>query len=580
MLKSLRIIAGDLKNLYGLTILNALHLLLRGIPFGILFLVILELLKDREAVSVSRLAALFIFMAVTMILNTVFAIRVHVRGYLASFSMTTDARLRLGDHLRTLPLGFFKNRDPGDISCLLMQDMARVEGVLSNVYMDAMACLILPAMLLTFFFMADSAMSSLILISVIFAFIVLFFSQRIIFHFGKRQIASRNITISKMLEYLQGMQVLKAFSLTGKNFSRLDAIMRRLRNDSIKLEGAGGAPVVAFSTLLEVGFACLLVFGAWLLSEERIDVPVFVLFLVIGHKFYEPLLNYGLLISEMRYMSIAAERITSVLQTRPLSESSTPQLPERYDISFSNVTFSYLREKNVQKVLDAVTFSIPQGSMTALVGPSGSGKTTVTSLMVRFWDVDAGNIAIGGVDIKNIPAEHLNSLFSVVFQDVYLFQDTVANNIRVGKKDASMEEIVVAAKAARCHEFIEKMPDGYDSRIGEGGATLSGGEKQRLSIARAFLKNAPIVILDEATASLDPENERLIQQAISAIVRNKTVVVIAHRLKTVTRADQILVLEKGAVSEAGKHEQLLGNKALYSRLWAEQQRAGGWKFRR
>lgn len=580
MLKSLRIIAGDLRNLYGLTILNALHLILRGIPFGILFLVILELLKDKDAVSVSRLVALFIFMAVTMVFNIFFAVRVHVRGYISAFEMTTEARLRLGDHLRTLPLGFFKQRDPGDISGLLMQDMSKVEGVFSHSYMDAMACLILPLMLLTFFFMADTEMSSLILISVILAFIVLFFAQRVISHFGKRQIASRNATMSRMLEYLQGMQVLKAFSLTGKNFSRLDATMRRLRDDSIKLEGAGGAPVVAFSALLDVGFASLLVFGAWLLSEGRIEVPVFVLFLVIGHKFYEPLLNYGLIASEMRYMNIAAERIAVVLETPPLPESPSPQWPERHDIAFSNVTFSYLHEKNTKNVLDNITVSIPHGTMTALVGPSGSGKTTITSLILRFWDVDSGSITIGGVDIKNIPNDYLNSLFSVVFQDVYLFQDTVANNIRVGKEGASMEEIIEAAKVARCHEFIEKMPNGYDSLIGEGGATLSGGEKQRISIARAVLKNAPIVILDEATASLDPENERLIQQAILAIVRNKTVVVIAHRLKTIVQADQILVLEKGVVSEAGTHEQLLSNKALYSHLWAEQQRTGGWKFGR
>ncbi len=580
MLKSLHIIAGDLRNLYGLTVLNALHLILRGIPFGILFLVILELLKDKDVISVSRLVALFAFMAATMIFNIFFAIRVHVRGYLSAFSMTTDARLRLGDHLRSLPLGFFKQRDPGDISGLLMQDMTRVEGVFSHGYMDAMACLILPLMLLTFFLMADIEMSSLILISVILAFTVLFFAQRVISYFGKRQIASRNATMSRMLEYLQGMQVLKAFSLTGKNFTRLDAIMRRLRDDSIKLEGAGGAPVVVFSALLDVGFASLLVFGAWLLSEGRIEVPVFVLFLVIGHKFYEPLLNYGLIASEMRYMNIAAERIADVLETPPLSENPTPQLPERNDIVFADVSFSYLHEKNAKNVLNNISFSIPQGTMTALVGPSGSGKTTVTSLLPRFWDVDSGRITIGGVDIKNIPSDHLNSLFSVVFQDVYLFRDTVANNLRVGKENASMEEIVAAAKVAQCHEFIQKMPNGYDSLIGEGGATLSGGEKQRISIARAFLKNAPIVILDEATASLDPENERLIQQAILAIVRNKTVIVIAHRLKTIVGADQILVLENGVVSEAGKHNQLLANNALYSHLWAEQQRTGGWKFRR
>jgi ATP-binding cassette subfamily B protein len=212
------------------------------------------------------------------------------------------------------------------------------------------------------------------------------------------------------------------------------------------------------------------------------------------------------------------------------------------------------------------------------VGPSGSGKTTLTSLMARFWDVAGGSIAIGGVDIRSIPQKELNGLFAMVFQDVYLFRDTILGNIRVGKKDATREEVIGAAKAAQCHDFIAGLADGYDTLVGEGGATLSGGEKQRISIARALLKDAPIVILDEATAALDPENELLIQQAIGELVRDKTLIVIAHRLKTIAGADRILVIDGGRVRERGTHEELMANADLYARLWEEQQHTGGWKF--
>ena len=299
------------------------------------------------------------------------------------------------------------------------------------------------------------------------------------------------------------------------------------------------------------------------------------MFLVIGYKFFEPLINFGVFISEMRYMNIAAGRITDVMDTPPLKEPDAPQHPKTFDIEFHNISFGYTHTR----VLKNVTAQFPENSITALVGPSGSGKTTITSLIPRFWDVDEGSITIGGIDIRQIPTEALNALISVVFQDVYLFQDSIFNNIRVGKKNASKEEVIRAAKTAQCHEFIRQMENGYDTIVGEGGSTLSGGEKQRISIARALLKDAPIVLLDEATASLDPENELLIQKGIGEMVKSKTLIVIAHRLKTIARADQILVIDQGTVAEKGTHEALLANDQLYARLWNEQQKAGGWKFK-
>jgi ATP-binding cassette subfamily B protein len=575
MLQAMRVIAGDLRHLYGLVLLNVVHLMLRGAPAGILFLVVLELLQPREAVDVARLAALFALMAAAMVADLFVAIRAHVRGYISAYSLATAARLRLGDHLRRLSLGFFKKRDPGDISALLLQDMAKVESIFGHFFLDAMACLVLPAMMCAFFLFKDWRMTLLMVVSVAVAVPGLLLAGRMIDRFGRRHVVSRNRTASRLLEYLQGIKVLKAFCLTGRDSRRLDEAMRRLRDDSIRLEAVAGAPVMLYVIILELGFVGLLVFGARLFATGELTTPVFVLFLVIGYKFFEPLINFGIFTSEMRYMQIAANRIAEVLDAPPLPEPAQPSLPASMDIVFDHVCFSY----GAAPVLADVSFHVPENSMTALVGPSGSGKTTITSLIARFWDVDAGTISIGGTDVRDISVAELNARISVVFQEVYLFRDTVYNNIRIGKRDAAPEDVLRAAKAARCHEFIERMEKGYDTLVGEGGTTLSGGEKQRISIARALLKDAPIVILDEATASLDPENELLIQQAIASMVRSKTLIVIAHRLKTIARAEQILVVDKGRIAARGAHEELLAEGGLYAALWREQQRARGWKFK-
>jgi ATP-binding cassette subfamily B protein len=557
---------------------NILRVLLVGSPSCLLFLVILELLKLKDEFSMQYIVIVFVIMSLLMITNVFISIKVFVQNFIYAYSLSTDARLRLGDHLRTLSLGFFKKRDPGDISALMLQDMTKVELLFGHLFIEVISSLVIPLMMCIFFAMVDIRMTSLMLAAVMLAIPALLLAQKVIGgKLGLRHILSRNQMASRLLEYLQGITVLKAFSMTGKGFSRLDQALRHFRNDSIRFEAAGGAPVVVYAVILDLGYAVLLVYGAALLAKGEIIVSGFVLFLVIGYKFFEPLLNFGLFSSEMRYMNLAAWRIAEVMDTRPLPEGPRPRVPDRYDITVDYVRFGYGPDRTI---LDGISFTLPERGMTALVGPSGSGKTTVTSLVARFWDVEKGSIRIGGVDIRDIPDESRNALFSVVFQDVYLFQDSILNNIRVGKKDATQEEIVAAARTAQCHDFIEKLEEGYATQVGEGGATLSGGERQRLSIARALLKNAPIVILDEATAALDPENELSIQKAINALVRQKTVVVIAHRLKTVAGADQILVLNKGRIEEQGKHAELLQKNGLYARLWNEQQRSGGWKFGR
>ncbi len=276
----------------------------------------------------------------------------------------------------------------------------------------------------------------------------------------------------------------------------------------------------------------------------------------------------------MRIMDASMERVLEVLNRMPLPEPDYDPELERFGIEFKDVWFRY----EDTDVLKDVSFTVQQNTITALVGPSGAGKTTIAHLIARFWDVDSGEIMVGGRNIKDMKTDRLLSYIAMVFQEVYLFNDSIANNIRFGDKDATDEEVIAAAKAAHCHEFIEKLPDGYETVIGEGGATLSGGEKQRISIARAMLKDAPIVILDEATAYVDPENEILIQEAINSLVKSKTLIIIAHRLRTITTADQILVVDGGQVVEQGRHSELVDEGGLYSRFWEKRQKARGWKI--
>jgi ATP-binding cassette subfamily B protein IrtB len=325
--------------------------------------------------------------------------------------------------------------------------------------------------------------------------------------------------------------------------------------------------------LMRAGLTLVIFTGAYLLAGGDLTLPIFLIFILLGTRVYEPLQVVMVNYAEIKYATVSAERIMEI-QQHPI-QPGTGGLPEGNHIEFRNVTFAY----EDHDVLKNISFTIEPNTITALVGPSGSGKSTVTRLIARFWDVQGGCIRLGGRDIREIDPEKLLSRISMVFQDVYLFKDTIGNNIRVGRIDASQEEMEEAARQACAHDFITALPQGYDTPVGEGGCTLSGGEKQRISIARALLKDAPIVLLDEATASLDPENETNVQRAINALVANKTVVTIAHRLKTVRGADKIIVLDDAGVVEEGRHQELMFKEGLYHQLWNLQQQSAGWRMK-
>ncbi len=390
---------------------------------------------------------------------------------------------------------------------------------------------------------------------------------------SKSHIKAKVDAASRLQEYLLGMREIKAHNLSGPRFERLREAFHRLMKESIKIEGAMGPIMMSAIGLMRAGLTLVIFTGAYLMSGADLTLPVFLIFVLLGTRVFEPLQVVMINYAEIKYATVSAERIMEI-QRQPI-QPGIGDLPPGNHIEFDKVTFAY----EDHDVLENVSFTIEPNTITALVGPSGSGKSTITRLIARFWDVHQGCIRLDGRDIREIDPEKLLSRISMVFQDVYLFKDTIGNNIRVGNMDASHEDIEEAARQACAHDFIMALPQGYDTPVGEGGCTLSGGEKQRVSIARALLKKAPIVLLDEATASLDPENEPTVQRAINALVVDKTVVIIAHRLKTVRGADKIIVLNNAGVEEEGRHQELMEQQGLYYQLWTLQQQSAGWRMK-
>lgn len=496
------------------------------------------------------------------------------KSYKAAYRLAASGRLSLAEHIRHLSLGFFGKRDPGDITNLLLGDYGQVEHTISHNVPQLISGIMLPVLALAGLLFLDWRMALAMFIAVPFGVLLLWLTDSVQARLSENHVKAKNEAASRLQEYLAGIREIKAHNIGGKRFERLRLSFDQLKRASIALEGIMGPMIMGAMLLTRSGMTLMIFAGSYLLVGGTLSLPVFLLFLLVGTKVFEPLtvvlMNYG----EMRYSAYSAQRIMNVRQEKPLqgTESIRPHAP----IEFDRVTFGY---DAGNPVLNELSFRIEPNTITALVGPSGSGKSTVTRLLARFWDVQAGEIRIGGQSIKEADPEYLLKDISMVFQDVYLFQDTIGNNIRIGKMDATPAEIEEAAKRACCHEFISALPQGYDTPVGESGSTLSGGEKQRISIARALLKNASIVLLDEATASLDPENEAAVQQAINELVADKTVILIAHRLKTIQHADKILVLEQGTLLEEGTHAELLEKQGLYANLWRLQQNTDGWRVK-
>ncbi len=457
-----------------------------------------------------------------------------------------------------------------------MGDCATTEHVLSHVIPQLCAngiSMAIICILLSFF---DWRMALAVFCTVPIAFLIILGSKKIQNKLSESQIQAKLNASEQIQEYFEGIKVIKACGLEGDKFAALNNALKLMKRMALRMEFGTGIFVTGAQIIVQAGIGLTVFIGTYLLTNGKIELIPLLMFFLIVVRIYGPILVELTLLPELLYLRISTSRMRTLIST-PIMEGDTDKELKGFNIEFDKVSFRYHEgDTKEDAVIKNLTVSIPSGGITALVGPSGCGKSTLSKLIARFWDVNSGTIKIGGIDIKTLEPEHLMSYMSFVFQDVVLFNDTIYNNIRIGNRNATREQVMEAAKAACCDEFINNLEEGYDTILGENGGTLSGGERQRISIARALLKNAPIVLLDEVTASLDPENEVLIQQAISRLITGKTVLVIAHRLRTIAGADKIIVLDNGELVEEGTHESLLDRKGLYEKLYRIQQESLGW----
>ncbi len=493
-------------------------------------------------------------------------------SHISAFNILYDLRIKIAEKLGTVPLGYFNKKNTGQIKKVMSEDVERMEIFLAHNIPEFVGAFVYTLLTATVLFVVDwrLALATIIVIPAGIVFQILPMGR-------VREVASKWFSATEnmnasMIEYIQGMPIIKAFNHTVESFSKYSKNIEECISLEDRMCGRWYLPMSIFSVSLTANMLLLLPVGATMYLADVITLQKFVLFLLLGIGFGNPM---QIMIPFGRLMESNLEgqaRIEAVLTAKHLSEPDEPEIPGR-GVFGEKVEFGYDRET---RVLEGIDFAIPADKFVALVGPSGAGKSTLARLIPRFWDVDAGSISLGETDIRNMKTDDLMDQFGLIFQNVYLFNDTVLANLRLGNPDASEAEIMDAAKKARCHEFIMKLPRGYDTVIGEKGAKISGGEKQRLSIARALLKDSPILILDEATAFIDPENEALIQDAINKLIRNKTLIVIAHRISTITSADEILVLNKGRIAASGTHEKLLSTSKLYKNMWETHISAQGW----
>ncbi|KNF09008.1 ABC transporter ATP-binding/permease protein [Gottschalkia purinilytica] len=569
------ITAGNPKKLRKPIILSIISNIINILPFALAIQamkIIFESFSTGEAIDIHKLWLTCGRLILSMILMFLGEIPAYKSSYRGAYMVAAEGRAKLAEHLRKLPLGYLTSRDPGDIGNMMMGDFTLIEHCISHLMPQLIGGLAMPVIALVGLLFINWRMALSMFISLPIAILIIMVTLKLQRKVGKKHMESKTYAANRLQEYLNGIGTIKAYNLTGERFVRLEKAFKRFMIESIKIEGLLQPIVLTAIALIRSGLTIMVFIGTNLLLGGQLDVITFVTFLIVGTRVFDPLTAALGNFSEIYYDEQAGERIVNLLEEPILSGEKMP--PEGHDIQLQNVTFGY----GDTEVLKNVSVDMKEGSLTALVGPSGSGKSTILKLIARFYDPQEGKVLIGNEDMKGIEPEALLKKVSMVFQDVYLFQDTIGNNIRFGKKGATQEEVEEAVKRACCHDFIMKLPKGYDTPVGEGGCTLSGGEKQRVSIARAILKDAPVVLLDEATASLDPENEVEIQKAINELIQGRTVIVIAHRLKTICNADNIIVLDEGKVVEEGTHEELISKEGLYYNLWTVQQKSSRWSI--
>lgn len=492
----------------------------------------------------------------------------------AGYNAAANKRIEIAQHLRYLPMGYFNKNSLGSITSVATNTMENLGDVATRVVMMSTQGILNTALIIVMLLCFDFRIGLIAAAGVILFFVVNSLLQKAGDKLSAEKVESDQKLVSEIMEYVQGIAEVKSYNLFGKQTKKLNKAIDNNVKVNTEMEFAFIPYMTIQNIITKLTGAIMMMVSVLLYLNGSMSLMICIGMTICAFMLYSSLEQAGSYSALLRTIDICIDKAQKILDLDTMDIDGKDIIPQNYDIDVNNIEFSY----DKRKIIDGISLHIPQKTTTAVVGPSGGGKSTLCNLISRFWDVDGGNIRLGGIDVREYSMDSLMKNFSFVFQNVYLFADTIANNIAFGRENATREEIVTAAKKACCHDFIMSLPDGYDTVIGEGGASISGGEKQRISIARAIMKNAPIIILDEATANVDPENEKELVEAIDALTKEKTIIMIAHRLKTVRNADQIVVVDSGKIAQLGTHTQLMQEGGIYKNFVNARQQAAGWKI--
>lgn len=540
---------------------------------GAIYFVVLALTNGGHSASTAWLA--LVFALISIFGGAVTSSQSKLLQTHAGYFMAADRRISIADRLKSVPMGYFNANSLGQLSGVCTTVVSGIESIVPMVLVNILSGLITTAVFMVLIFVFDWRVGLIVAAGIAVYLCVVSAMEKKSIAVAQEAQQTQTTLIEAVLETVQGMSVIKSFNLTGKGDKKLQTALEANRQSSLHAEQLMTPYTAAQEFVLQLASVGMMLAAIALWSSGSMSLANALMVIVMSFMVFSQIKLFGMGVAMLRTAAADIDRTVETEQMPKMDENGKALAPKTHDIVLDHVKFSYENKE----ILHDISVTLPDKTTTAIIGPSGSGKTTLCNLIARFWDVNSGSVKIGGMDVRDYTLESLMDQISMVFQNVYLFADTIENNIKFGKPNATHEEVVAAAKKACCDDFISALPDGYNTVIGEGGASLSGGEKQRISIARAMLKDAPIVILDEATANVDPENEDRLQKAIEALTRDKTIIMIAHRLKTVRHADQILVLDHGSIVQQGRHEDLIRQPGIYADFVGGRKEAASWKLK-
>ncbi len=558
--------------------LGVLFALMEAVKFPVIMLLIDGIIRNK--VTSVLLWQCFGILLLSVVIGSVIKYYITMLQCEAGYYTAAGKRVEIAEHIRYLPMGYFNQNSLGQITSVTTNTMEQLADIATHVVMmttqGILTTLVITAMVLCF----DWRIGLVAVVGILLFFGVNSMLQKRSQKLAPIKIASDTDVVEKVLEYVQGISEVRGYNLTGRTSKKLNKAIEGNRSINTKMELAFVPLMQIEGGIIKLTGVVMTLLSIYFYMQGSMELLNCVGMIICSFLVLDSLGTAGNYSSLLRAVDMGVDKAQAILDLPEMDIEGKEITPKNYDVDINHVDFYYDKDSvgKKSKIIDNVSMHIPERTTTAIVGPSGGGKTTFCHLIARFWDVDKGNITLGGEDVRSYSMDSLMKNFSFVFQNVYLFQDTIANNIRFGQEDAPIEKVIEAAKKACCHDFIMALPDGYETVIGEGGASLSGGEKQRISIARAIMKDAPIIILDEATASVDPENEKELMEAIDALTKEKTIFMIAHRLKTVRNADQILVLNQGRIVQQGRHEELIQQEGIYKRFVESRELAASWKL--